>query len=82
MLAFMVSLIRSVRVVSDKPRAPGPRCIGCGCDEHHACTDENGDPCHWVRLDPPLCSACADEGLSLDSRPPGYAAFVQGGGDA
>lgn len=40
-------------------------CIGCGCDDCHACWDEEaGQPCHWVRLDRDsgrgVCSACPD----------------------
>lgn len=23
-------------------------CIGCGCDDHHACADLLGDPCGWL----------------------------------
>ena len=38
-------------------------CIGCGCDDFHACLDERTDePCHWLRLDRVMargvCSAC------------------------
>lgn len=24
------------------------QCIGCGCDDHHACPDLLGDPCAWL----------------------------------
>jgi hypothetical protein len=42
-----------------------PICIGCGCDNDHACFDDTmGRPCHWIRLDPVagkgLCSCCAE----------------------
>lgn len=38
-------------------------CIGCGCDDNHACYDENTEnPCHWLREDRDLglgvCSVC------------------------
>jgi hypothetical protein len=23
-------------------------CIGCGCDDQHACEDLLGDPCGWI----------------------------------
>ena len=23
-------------------------CIGCGCDDNHACADLLGDPCGWL----------------------------------
>lgn len=27
-------------------------CIGCGCDDYHACWDEEArQPCSWLRLD-------------------------------
>jgi hypothetical protein len=74
-------MVTSMRTVYfSRNLAQGPCCVGCGCDDHHACRDENGQPCHWVKLDPPLCSACAEEGLALDAREPKYATFVQGGG--
>jgi hypothetical protein len=24
-------------------------CIGCGCDDEHACEDLLGDPCGWLK---------------------------------
>jgi hypothetical protein len=37
-------------------------CIGCGCDDYHACVDALEQPCSWVRVDPAaglgVCSAC------------------------
>jgi len=41
------------------------RCIGCGCDDLHACWDEAAnEPCHWVRVDHTaglgVCSVCAE----------------------
>lgn len=44
-------------------------CRGCGCDDNHACLTEDG-PCHWLTLDPPLCSACEDLALDDDRDPP------------
>ncbi len=39
-------------------------CIGCGCDDFHACCDANSIPCHWLRVDYRsglgVCSACAE----------------------
>ncbi|KGC20326.1 hypothetical protein DM48_7914 [Burkholderia gladioli] len=40
-------------------------CIGCGCDDDHACWDDAQDaPCSWVRVDYTaglgVCSACPD----------------------
>ena len=40
-------------------------CIGCGCDDHHACVDERqGRGCSWLCVDPAgrtgVCSACLD----------------------
>ncbi len=35
-------------------------CRDCGCDDEHACVDEEtGEPCSWV--EPDLCSMCAAE---------------------
>ena len=43
-------------------------CILCGCDDFHACQDEDGTACHWSLLDSHglhgdpfefgVCSAC------------------------
>ena len=35
-------------------------CIGCGCDDNHACVDELGTPCHWIARveDRGICSEC------------------------
>jgi hypothetical protein len=37
-------------------------CIGCGCDDHHACHDGMRAGCHWLCLDVTtgtgICSAC------------------------
>lgn len=39
-------------------------CIGCGCDDDHACIDWLELPCTWVRIDRTagvgLCSECLD----------------------
>lgn len=32
------------------------RCVYCGCSQNNAC--EGG--CHWISIDPPVCSACED----------------------
>lgn len=51
--------------------APGAKpepmtfCIGCGCDDFHACVDvDNGGPCSWIRKDADaphgVCSCCSD----------------------
>ncbi len=46
---------------------PYRRCIRCGCTDDNACVDPvTGVPCHWISLDPPVCSACACDGLALD----------------
>jgi hypothetical protein len=49
-----------------------PVCIGCGCTEHQACSDEAaGSPCAWIRLDPAagvgLCSVCDDLAAAWDA---------------
>ncbi|QWA09575.1 hypothetical protein GTU79_19755 [Sodalis ligni] len=40
-------------------------CIKCGCTDDHACVDENGVACHWVKVDRAagtgICSQCAPE---------------------
>jgi hypothetical protein len=46
-------------------------CIGCGCDDEHACFDETlNQPCHWIRLDPVagkgLCSCCPELAVAWD----------------
>lgn len=37
-------------------------CIGCGCDDNHACITDFGDGCHWLVVDRKkavgVCSAC------------------------
>jgi hypothetical protein len=39
-------------------------CIGCGCDEHHACTLPGGATCAWIHVGPRglagICSACTE----------------------
>lgn len=39
-------------------------CIGCGCDESHACLDREGRACRWVELSPSgaagICSECEE----------------------
>lgn len=46
-------------------------CIGCGCDDLHACAEEDtGNPCHWVRLDREaqlgVCSDCPEHAERWD----------------
>jgi hypothetical protein len=40
-------------------------CIGCGCDELHACIDASENPCRWIAVDEGaglgLCSECASK---------------------
>lgn len=31
-------------------------CIFCGCDAHHACELQSGEPCAWFA--PFVCTAC------------------------
>jgi hypothetical protein len=47
-------------------------CIGCDCDDFHACTDtSDGLPCHWLRLDREaglgVCSNCPDHLADWDA---------------
>lgn len=39
-------------------------CVGCGCDDYHACEDAFGDPCYWLVLDrrsgKGVCSQCPE----------------------
>lgn len=36
------------------------KCNRCGCtqDDCTQCVLRTGEPCFWIRLSPPLCSAC------------------------
>jgi hypothetical protein len=59
-------------------------CIGCGCDEDHACVDINDAGCSWIREDQQcgvgVCSACPDEVDRFDAGGrtlSGFAAEVQ-----
>ncbi len=64
----MMELIqfRDLKIVVDSIWNPSlSNCIGCGCDDLHACYDEESDDaCHWVCLDADaglgICSACKD----------------------
>lgn len=54
--------------------APGniAACIGCGCDDLHACEDTfSGDPCRWLRVDykagAGVCSECPDDVARFDA---------------
>lgn len=53
-------------------------CIGCGCDDQHACKGPDDLPCHWLDVDYArghgVCSLCPD---SLDDfRSGDYAPLV------
>lgn len=39
-------------------------CVHCGCSDDRACIGPDG-PCHWVSLDPPVCSVCAAQDAAL-----------------
>ena len=46
-------------------------CIGCGCDELHACQDDLLGPCKWLRVDykagAGVCSECPDDVARFDA---------------
>ncbi|HEX5461852.1 MAG TPA: hypothetical protein VFX20_17950 [Steroidobacteraceae bacterium] len=47
-------------------------CIGCGCDDLHACdVDEDGNACHWLRIDEDelvgVCSECPEHVTRFDA---------------
>lgn len=46
-------------------------CIGCGCDDDHACVDPFEEPCCWIRLDRKVglgvCSCCGDHVARWDA---------------
>jgi hypothetical protein len=46
-------------------------CIGCGCDDLHACEDALFSPCSWLRVDYKsgvgVCSECPDEVARFDA---------------
>ena len=47
-------------------------CIGCGCDDLHACWDDDASaPCTWLRLDRTaglgVCSACPESTEAWDA---------------
>jgi hypothetical protein len=46
-------------------------CIGCGCDDYHACAGEDGQPCHWLRIDRlaglGVCSECQEVAADWDA---------------
>lgn len=47
-------------------------CIGCGCDDYHACWDDVvAQPCSWLRVDRDaargVCSTCPEEIERWDS---------------
>jgi len=48
-------------------------CVGCGCDDLHACLDTaNGCGCHWLRVDREVgagvCSCCPQYVKSWDGK--------------
>lgn len=48
------------------------QCLGCGCDEHHACQHFTGEPCAWAWVNPLLgvgiCSLCRDRVIWGDGK--------------
>lgn len=49
--------------LSKKSKCGVAKCIGCGCDDYHACHDEKaGHACYWLRVDRKdgrgVCSCC------------------------
>ena len=54
----------STTPITALPETPIATCIGCGCDDLHACVDLFGDPCHWLTVSyedgTGVCSACPD----------------------
>lgn len=51
------------------------KCIGCGCDDLHACCDDTpqGNPCAWLRVNyeegKGVCSRCPEHVEAWDRRP-------------
>ena len=45
-------------------------CIGCGCDNEHACISIDDVPCFWIRVDQGaglgVCSHCPDDAARWD----------------
>jgi hypothetical protein len=39
-------------------------CVGCGCTDDRACIDEQGDACHWLKVNRMaglgVCSRCRE----------------------
>jgi hypothetical protein len=44
---------------------PPLRCIVCGCTDDNACILPNGQPCSWAKVNPPVCTLCAQISLEL-----------------
>lgn len=48
--------------INRKPIIAGAVCIGCGCDDLHACVSETGDACYWLKVNydtkQGVCSEC------------------------
>lgn len=46
-------------------------CIGCGCDDEHACELNEVEPCSWLRTDDEMrlgvCSACPNHVARWDA---------------
>lgn len=47
-------------------------CIGCGCDDLHSCeVDDDGNACHWLRVDEEqllgVCSECPEHVARFDA---------------
>lgn len=46
-------------------------CIGCGCDDLHGCIGDDGEACHWLRVDDDeqlgVCSECPEHVARFDA---------------
>ncbi len=61
-----VSCPKCVAILKSREVEPATHvctCMGCGCTDDHACVDEHGVACHWVKVDRAagtgICSQCA-----------------------
>ncbi|WP_434778483.1 hypothetical protein [Neisseria sp. Ec49-e6-T10] len=65
-LKIIPEAIKHLQISSDNDFNPVSaqvsRCIGCGCDDHHACIDTVRGNCSWIFVNYDLqigvCSAC------------------------
>lgn len=55
--------MRGLTIYRIRPEPKEAVCIGCGCSDTKACTDNN-EPCYWLKVDRKkaqgVCSNCAD----------------------